>query len=67
VQDITEGTKTAEFVYNADHQRIRMTLKQAGRPPKPAGTLAAVANANKLEAPSPSTFGLAAMPTQLLQ
>jgi len=30
VQDITEGTKTAEFVYNADHQRIRMTLKTSG-------------------------------------
>jgi RHS repeat-associated protein len=30
VQTITEGTKTADFVYNADHQRIRMTLKTSG-------------------------------------
>ncbi len=30
VKDITEGTKTAEFVYNADHKRIRMTLKTSG-------------------------------------
>ncbi len=30
VQDITEGSKTAEFVYNADQQRIRMTLKTSG-------------------------------------
>jgi RHS repeat-associated protein len=30
VQTITEGTKTAEFVYNADRQRIRMTLKTSG-------------------------------------
>ncbi len=30
VQDITEGSKTAEFVYNAGHQRIRMTLKTSG-------------------------------------
>ena len=27
IKDITEGTKTAEFVYNADQQRIRMILK----------------------------------------
>jgi RHS repeat-associated protein len=30
VQTITEGTKTAEFVYNADRQRIRMMLKTSG-------------------------------------
>ena len=30
MQTITEGTKTADFVYNADHQRIRMTLKTSG-------------------------------------
>ncbi len=30
VKDITEGTKTAEFVYNAEQQRIRMTLKTSG-------------------------------------
>ncbi|KAF0234054.1 MAG: RHS repeat-associated core domain-containing [Prolixibacteraceae bacterium] len=30
VQTITEGTKTADFVYNADRQRIRMTLKTSG-------------------------------------
>ena len=30
VQQITEGTKTAEFIYNADNQRIRMTLKNNG-------------------------------------
>ncbi len=30
VAKITEGTKTAEFEYNADHQRIRMTLKTSG-------------------------------------
>jgi len=30
VKDITEGTKTAEFVYNADRQRIRMILKTSG-------------------------------------
>jgi len=30
VKTITEGTKTAEFVYNADRQRIRMTLKTSG-------------------------------------
>ena len=30
VKKITEGTKTAEFDYNADHQRIRMILKDNG-------------------------------------
>jgi RHS repeat-associated protein len=30
VATITEGTKTADFVYNADRQRIRMTLKTSG-------------------------------------
>jgi RHS repeat-associated protein len=30
VKDITEGTKKAEFVYNADQQRIRMILKTNG-------------------------------------
>ncbi len=30
MQTITEGTKTADFVYNADHLRIRMTLKTSG-------------------------------------
>jgi len=30
VKDIEEGTKTADFVYNADRQRIRMTLKTSG-------------------------------------
>jgi len=30
VKKITEGTKTADFIYNADHQRIRMILKDNG-------------------------------------
>ncbi len=30
VKDITEGTKKAEFIYNADQQRIRMILKTSG-------------------------------------
>lgn len=30
VKKITEGTKTADFVYNADQQRIRMILKDNG-------------------------------------
>ena len=30
VKLITEGTKTAEFVYNAEQQRIRMILKTSG-------------------------------------
>ena len=30
VKHIAEGTKTADFVYNADHQRIRMILKDNG-------------------------------------
>ena len=30
VATITEGTKTAEFVYNADRQRVRMVLKNNG-------------------------------------
>lgn len=30
VKKITEGTKTADFDYNADHQRIRMVLKDNG-------------------------------------
>jgi RHS repeat-associated protein len=30
VKNITEGTKTADFVYNAEQQRIRMTLKTSG-------------------------------------
>ena len=30
VKNITEGTKTADFVYNADQQRIRMILKDNG-------------------------------------
>jgi RHS repeat-associated protein len=30
VKKITEGTKTADFVYNADRQRIRMILKDNG-------------------------------------
>jgi RHS repeat-associated protein len=30
VHQITEGTKTAEFIYNADNQRIRMILKNNG-------------------------------------
>ncbi len=30
VKNITEGTKTADFVYNADQQRIRMVLKDNG-------------------------------------
>ncbi len=30
VSNITEGTKTADFVYNADHQRIRIILKNNG-------------------------------------
>jgi RHS repeat-associated protein len=30
VKNITEGTKTADFVYNAEQQRIRMILKTSG-------------------------------------
>ena len=30
VKKITEGTKTADFWYNADHQRIKMELKTSG-------------------------------------
>ena len=30
VKTITEGTKTADFVYNADRQRVRMTLQTNG-------------------------------------
>jgi RHS repeat-associated protein len=30
VKKITEGTKTADFVYNADQQRVRMILKDNG-------------------------------------
>ncbi|MDD4192905.1 MAG: hypothetical protein PHI28_16330 [Mangrovibacterium sp.] len=30
VKKITEGTKTSDFVYNADQQRVRMILKDNG-------------------------------------
>ncbi len=30
IKDITEGTKRAEFIYNADQQRVRMILKTSG-------------------------------------
>ena len=34
VKKITEGTKTADFVYNADQQRVRMILKDNGEATK---------------------------------